>query len=62
MLGRRTLIATACAGLLGAGGWRFLRSHDEEAILMVLRKRLGYLHLDEAGMRAFATDLAARRL
>jgi hypothetical protein len=56
------VIAAAGAGLLGVGGWRFLRSHDEEAILMVLRKRLGYLHLDEAGMRAFASDLASRKL
>jgi hypothetical protein len=62
MPSRRTVIAAACAGLLGVGGWRFLRSHDEEAVLMVLRKRLGYLRLDEAGMRAFATDLAARKL
>jgi hypothetical protein len=62
MLNRRTLIAAACGGLLGLGGWRFFRGHDDEAILMVLRKRLGYLRLDEAGMRAFATDLASRKL
>ena len=62
MPSRRTFIAAACAGLLGAGGWRFFRAHDEEAILMVLRKRLDYLKMDPAGMRAFATDLASRRL
>jgi len=62
MPSRRTFLAVACAGLLGAGGWRFFRAHDEDAILMVLRKRLDYLKLDPAGMQAFARDLASRKL
>jgi len=62
MPSRRTFLAVACAGLLGAGGWRFFRARDEDAILMVLRKRLDYLQLDPAGIRSFARDLASRRL
>ena len=62
MAGRRAFVATLIGGLVGIGGWRFYRSRDEDTIVVVLRKRLDYLDLDEAGLRAFAADLTARRI
>ena len=62
MTNRRTFIATLIGGMAGIGGWRYFRSRDEEAIIVVLRKRLDYLTLDVAGLHAFAADLSSRRI
>jgi len=56
MITRRYLLLSAIASLVGV---RFALSSDEAAIILVLRKRLDYLRLDEVGVRAFARDLAA---
>jgi hypothetical protein len=50
----------ALGGLAGIVGWRFSRSTPEQAIAMVIRKRLAYLRLDEAGVLRFARELAAK--
>lgn len=62
MPSRRQVIAGVLGGLAVVSGWRYWRSSEEEAILLVLRKRLDYLQLDPQGMRAFAADLASRHL
>jgi hypothetical protein len=58
---RRTFLL-AGAGVLTAfvGGWRALASSQHEVVMQVLRKRLSYLRLDEAGLRRFAADMVAR--
>jgi hypothetical protein len=50
----------AFGAMAGVAGWRFARATPEQAIAMVLRKRLSYLRLDAAGVAQFARDLAAR--
>jgi hypothetical protein len=62
MTSRRQFIATGIAALAGLAGWRFFAGSDENAIIAVLRKRLHYLTLDEAGLRAYAKDLAAQKI
>ena len=62
MPSRRSFLAIALGGVAVAGGWRFFRSREQDAIVLVLRKKLNYLHLDENGMRAFAADLASRKI
>jgi hypothetical protein len=58
---RGFLIGLGELGVLSAiGGWRVARTTPQEAIITVLRKRLDYLRLDEAGIRRFANDLVAR--
>jgi hypothetical protein len=42
----------------GVFAWRFVRSKDVDAVVMILRKRLHYLKLDEEGMQRFALDLS----
>jgi hypothetical protein len=59
---RRQFIDAMLGGLVVVSGWRYWRSNQEEAVLLVLRKRLDYLRLDQRGARAFAADLVARRL
>jgi hypothetical protein len=51
---------TALGGLTGIVGWRFSQATPEQAIAMVIRKRLAYLRLDEAGVQRFARELAAK--
>jgi hypothetical protein len=62
MLTRRQFIDVTLGGLVVASGWRYWHSNQEEAVLLVLRKRLDYLQLDPQGMRTFAADLVSRRL
>jgi len=62
MPSRRQLIAGVLGSLAAASGWRYWRSNEAEAILLVLHKRLDYLRLDPAGTRAFAADLVSRNL
>jgi hypothetical protein len=47
---------------LAAVGVRFSTTSTKDAVAAVLRKHLGYLKLDEAGVRRFADDLIARDL
>ncbi|MDE2252092.1 MAG: hypothetical protein KGL25_11895 [Gammaproteobacteria bacterium] len=62
MLTRRQFIDAMLGGLVVVSGWRYWHSNQEEAVVMVLRKRLAYLKLDPQGMRAFAADLVAQHL
>ena len=57
---RRQLIASAVAAIAALTGWRFVRGSPEDAVVTVLRKRLGYLQLEESGVQAYAKDLVAR--
>jgi hypothetical protein len=47
------------AVLAGAAAIRFAFSSEAASIVAVLRKRLDYLRLDDAGVHSFARDLAA---
>jgi hypothetical protein len=59
MLNRRQLLlSTLAAASLGMFGCR--TRNEEEAVVAILRKRLGYLKLDEAGVWEFARELVAR--
>jgi hypothetical protein len=60
-LSRRHVLAAAALGATGVGLWRFHAAKDEDGIVAVLKKRLDYLQLDEAGVHAFAMDLAGRK-
>lgn len=40
--------------------WRYFDSRSQDAIAAVIHKRLGYLRLDQAGVRQFAGDLDAK--
>ena len=62
MPSRRQIVAGLLGGVAALGGWRYWRSSEADAILLVLQKRLDYLRLDPQGARAFAADLVARRL
>jgi hypothetical protein len=58
---RGVLLGLATLGsLAGIVGWRFSRVTPEQAIAMVIRKRLAYLRLDAAGVLRFARDVAAK--
>jgi hypothetical protein len=54
---RRMLLATL-AGFGGLAAGRLAVADARSAIIMVLRKRLWFLQLDEEGVQQFATDLA----
>jgi len=62
MPSRRQFIDAMLGGLVVVSGLRYWRSNQEEAVLLVLHKRLDYLQLDPQGARAFAADLVSRRL
>lgn len=47
------------AALVGVGGWRVAKTNQQEAIIDVVRKRLGYLRIDDADLKRFANDLVA---
>jgi hypothetical protein len=55
---RRMFLGLGASLIAGVLGWRLLRSSDEDAILAILEKRLGYLDKEPQGLRAFARDLA----
>ena len=56
---RRRMLMAAIAGFGAVAGGRLAIADARSAIIMVLRKRLWFLQLDEAGVQQFATDLAA---
>ena len=58
---RRTFLVSAAVAFGGIVTWRLSSSKDQTAIIKVIYKRLAYLKLDEAGVRRFATDMAARK-
>lgn len=60
-MNRRRFLLSACVGAGALLGGRFALVEARAAILMIVRKRLGYLQLDEAGLQQFAADLAARQ-
>ncbi len=57
---RRAFMLAGTAALLGAATLRLATSSDHSAIIKVIRKKLPYLQLDEAGMRQFAADIARK--
>jgi hypothetical protein len=57
---RRIFLQSAAVALCGVVGWRFAASNDEDAVIKVVYKKLGYLHLDEDGVRQFAADLSKK--
>ncbi|MDE2347924.1 MAG: hypothetical protein KGL92_05430 [Gammaproteobacteria bacterium] len=60
MIKRRHLLLSGIAGLAGLLALRFGLANDPDAIIVVLRKRLNYLKLDDTGLHAFARDLASK--
>jgi hypothetical protein len=44
------------AAVCGVTGWRFIRSNQESALINIIYKKLGYLKLDDDGVRKFAHD------
>lgn len=59
---KRRIFLAAMAGAAGTLGWRYHRSKDADGIADIVYKRLGYLQLDDAGVRQFSRDFAARRV
>jgi hypothetical protein len=53
------MLLAAVVGLGGVAGGRLALAEARAAIIMVVRKRLWYLTIDEAGLQQFAADLAA---
>lgn len=62
MPSRRVFLAAAAAGIATVATWRYQRGSEEDAVIAVLQKRLGYLKLDAQGLRAFARDLVGARI
>lgn len=60
MITRRQWFAAAASGAVALAGWRYTASSEQDGIIAVLHKRLDYLLLDEAGVRAFAADEATQ--
>jgi len=58
---RRAWMIAMLAGGGAVAGWRWLRGNEENAIRIVIYKRLDYLNLDAAGVAAFARDVVARQ-
>jgi hypothetical protein len=58
MITRRSLLLGGLAvfGIAGVGLFGFGRAGLESEIVAILRRRLGYLKLDEDGLRAYAKD------
>lgn len=56
---RRRVLLAAVVGLGGTLGGRLALADARAAIILVIRKQLSYLTIDEAGLQQFATDLAA---
>ena len=57
---RRAFLLSLGVGIPAVCLWRYADASVDDAIVAVLDKRLNYLRLDPAGVRAFANDLAAR--
>lgn len=57
---RRLFLQSTAVALCGVVGWRFAVSNDEDAVIKVVYKKLGYLHLDDDGVRQFAADLSKK--
>ena len=58
MISRRRLImgGLGAVGVAGLGAWGLGRLGFQVEIASILRRRLGFLKLDEGGIRAFAKD------
>jgi hypothetical protein len=59
---RRVFILSGLAAAGAVVAWQAIDTSDEDAIAMVLRRRLDYLKLDPDGVRRFARDLAAKHV
>jgi hypothetical protein len=59
---RRSFLAgiTGAGTLAGLSTWRWLSVRPQDVVIGVLRKRLHYLQMDEAGLARFADDVVAR--
>jgi hypothetical protein len=53
--------AAGVAGLVGLAGWRLFANSQQQVVMAVLRYRLGYLRLDEAGLKSFADEIVKRQ-
>jgi hypothetical protein len=53
---RHLLIGAGAVAAIGYTGWRFGTANGERALTRVIYKKLGYLKLDDAGVRQFAHD------
>ena len=62
MITRRSLLGGLAASMAAALPVGLLASSEAGAIAAVVRKRLGYLQLEPAGVDGFARDLAQRGL
>jgi hypothetical protein len=64
MIRRRTFLLSAlgAAGITGLCIWGFGRRSIEEILMAMLRNRLAFLKLDDAGLRAFARDQTTKIL
>ncbi len=60
MIKRRSMLVGGIALIGGWVGIRFATTTDANAIVTILRKKLNYLKMDQAGLEAFARDLASR--
>ena len=58
MMNRRRLLlgGLGVAGAVGIGTWGFGRMGAQSEIVAVLHRRLGFLNLDQDGLRRFAKD------
>jgi len=60
---RRKLIgASIILAAIGVAGWRFKKGTVEDAVETIIKGRLNYLQHDDAGVNAFARELARRNL
>jgi hypothetical protein len=57
---RRSFLAGVAGTLAGLSAWRWLSVRPQDVVVGVLRKRLFYLRMDEAGLARFADDVVAR--
>jgi hypothetical protein len=59
---RRSFLIASAGALVGAVGLRYGFSSDSAAIAKIIRKRLSYLRIDEAGLQQFAADGVRQKL
>ncbi|MGC2460768.1 MAG: hypothetical protein WA446_07340 [Steroidobacteraceae bacterium] len=59
---RRAFLTSLVAVCAGIAGWRFVTGSQENSIVLILHKRLGYLQLDPAGVEQFARDYVATKM
>jgi hypothetical protein len=61
-MNRRKLLISSVAGVLVLIGARFGIASPQNAVMRVVRKKLGYLRLDEESLQRFAADVCQRNV